>query len=467
MQPPRDRKSRGPARPGSRLKPLGYLILLVLLTAAAYSNSFQAAWHFDDHANILQNVYVHLASLRPSALGRAMVQNGRQNRPFSNLTFALNYYFNTERPWGYHLVNLALHLLAAAAGFQALRRTFRRAGLPEDRSDLAAFAALALWAVHPLHTQAVTYVVQRQAVMASALMLVSLALYIAARENPIRRQRLLLYALVLASSLLAVGSKEIALATPIIILLYELYFFQKLSFDFLRRHAVALAAGIVALAILLTLYFRPEMIRYLINEAEGYPFTLTERLLTQPRILCQYLGLILWPLPSRLSLEHDPELSTSLFHPWTTFPALLGWLLLVVAAVRSARRHPWLSFAALWFVLNLVLESSVLPLDLMMEHRLYLPSLALLVPLASAPIFFLPRRTAVALVMTIACFFLLGTLARNRVWQTDLGLWKDCVRKAPDQPRPWLNLGTVYNNLGDKKRALADINHGIILMTAP
>lgn len=145
------------------------LLVLAVLVVLAYANSFHAAWHFDDTTNITENPYIQITSLSLPSLLKAMVQDRRQNRPFSNLTFALNYYFNDERVWGYHLFNVALHLLSTWAVFGLLRLTFRRTSLPEDRRDLAAFFAAAVWAVHPIHTQAVTYIVQRQTVMASAL----------------------------------------------------------------------------------------------------------------------------------------------------------------------------------------------------------------------------------------------------------------------------------------------------------
>ena len=424
----------------------GALLLLASLAVAAYSDSFTAGWHFDDRPNIIENPYFRTGSLTPAFLLRAMVQDFNQNRPFSNLTLALNYYFGQENVRGYHLVNLIFHLLAAWAAYACLLLTFRRAGLPEDRGRLSALLAAAVWVVHPLHTQAVTYIVQRQAVMASALMLASLAAYIAAREAATRRRRFGFGLLALLAFLAAAGCKEIAWVTPVLIALYELFFFQDFSLLPLRRRPFALGAALLALAGLLGLVLRPQVWTSLLQGYQSYPFTPSQRLLTEPRVLWQYLGLILWPLPSRLSLVHDPVVSTSLLYPWTTGPAILLWLLFLFGALCAARRPAWrgLSFALVWFLGNLLLESSFLPLDLMVEHRLYLASLGVIAPLVAGAVCLIPkpRRAVLALGLIVAALAL-ASRSRNQVWQTDVSLWRDAVRKAPLSATSHFNLANV------------------------
>jgi tetratricopeptide (TPR) repeat protein len=439
-------------------------LFLGILVMGAYANSFSAAWQFDDKTNITGNLWIRNTSLNLTSLVQAMVQDHKQNRFFSNLTFALNYYFNRDRVGGYHLVNLLWHLAASGLVFCLLRVTFRRAGLPAKRRDLAALLAAAVWAVHPLQTQAVTYIVQRQTVMASALMLGTLLAYIAGREARSRSLKRAFYLAAGLSLLLALCSKEIAFVTPVLLLFYELYFFQNFSSAFLRRQRPAVVSALIFLSLLLTISLRPAVRSLIFSGYQQYPFTPGQRLLTELRVLWQYLGLILWPLPSRLSVEHDPLLSTSLFHPWTTLPAIAAWLCLLAAAIRYARRYPLLSFALLWYLANLFLESSFIPLDLMFEHRLYLPSLALITPLIAAPVFFLHQRRAAGVCLgAIIVMFILGTLSRNHVWQTESSLWKDCIRKAPLKPRSYLGLGTVYWQEGEKDRAIATYHQALKL----
>ena len=449
---------------GARLPAWAAPLLLAALLGWAYSNSFRGGWHLDDLRNITQNPYVQITSLSPASLFRAMIQDQKQNRFFSNLTFALNYYFDGYRLWGYHLVNLALHLLAALAAFYSLRLILRRSPLPETRRDLAALAIAAIWAVHPLHPQAVTYIVQRQTVMASAFMLVSFGSYLAAREAEPSRRKLLFYVLAALSFLFAAGSKEIALMTPALILIYEFYFYQKFSPAFLRRHPAALALALALLALVMILFLRPAMWARIIQDYQYYPFTLGQRLLTEPRVLFQYLGLILWPLASRLSLEHDPGISFSLLSPWTMLPAILGWAAILTACIRFAPRSPLLSFAGLWYFLNLLLESSFIPLDLMFEHRVYLPSLPVIALLVAAPLWAVRRDRWVWVCLGfIAAAFWFGAYRRNPVWETEFGLYSDCVRKNPYQARAYDGRGAALWAQGEVDRAIMDYSKALAL----
>jgi protein O-mannosyl-transferase len=441
----------------SRLPRWAIVYLLAGLALAGYANTFQASFHLDDEMNITKNYYLHLRSLSPASLVQAMVQDRNQNRPFSNLTLALNYYFNQEDTFGYHLVNLLLHFLTGLAIFFTLRRLFEQARLPQERRELAALLSAAVWTVLPVHTQAVTYIIQRHAVMASGLTMASLGAYLAARQAAPGARKLVLFLLCGLAMILAFGSKETALITPALILLVELYFFQDLDFAFLRRRWLPAAAGVLILASFLVLYLRPEIWVQILTGYQRRPFTLEQRLLTEPRVLVQYLEKIVWPLPSGLSLEHDPTVSTSLTYPWTTLPAILLWVSLLGLAGRGARRHPWLSFALLWYLANLFLESSLIPLDLMFEHRVYLASLAVIVPLVAGAVFYLPRlRWTVVAVSLITAWLLTLTVVRNRVWQTEISLWRDSIAKAPHKARAFLNLGIAYLDAGQPDRARAD-----------
>jgi len=433
--------------------------LLCALGIIAYANSFSVPFHFDDERHISENRYIRLTSFSAAGLWSAMIQDRKNNRPFSNLTFALNYCLHGERVWGYHLVNLMFHLGASAAIFFILLRTFCRAGLPEIRRDWAALVATAVWTVHPLQTQAVTYIVQRQTVMASAFTLFSLAAYLRGRESAQRSRRFFLYFLTSLFAIISIGSKEIGLITPLLLFLYEVYFFQKLSSAFLRRRAKTLILAAIILAALLLPYFRPEMQNKIFQGYKNCPFTPGQRLLTEPRVLFDYLSLILLPLPSRLSLEHAPVISSSLVHPWTTLPAILAWIAMLFAAIRFARQQPLLSFALLWYLGNLFLESSFLPLDLMNEHRLYLPSLALIVPMVAASVFKWPRLgVTLAGIGVLVLVLGAGTIARNKVWQNPPLLWRDALRKSDDRNRAWIgawiNLCVEENEAGRYHAAL-------------
>jgi tetratricopeptide (TPR) repeat protein len=181
-------------------------------------------------------------------------------------------------------------------------------------------------------------------------------------------------------------------------------------------------------------------------------------------VLIFYLTLILCPLPGRLSIDHDFALSTSLLHPWTTLPAIVLTIAVVVGALFQTRKRPLLSFSVLFFFLNHLVESSIIPLELVFEHRNYLPSMFLFVPVAEGTVCLLNRfrgkqpmlyRGLIGLTICLLISFGWGTYIRNKVWQTEVSLWTDANRKAPLLHRPLHNLAmALYDKTGQLEKAL-------------
>jgi len=186
--------------------------------------------------------------------------------------------------------------------------------------------------------------------------------------------------------------------------------------------------------------------------------------LTQPRILLLYLSQLFYPVPTRLSFEHDLTFSTSLFTPWTTLPSILIATGLIIFAVLRIRQYPLLSFGLLFFFLNHAVESSILPLELVFEHRNYLPSMFLFLPASAAlnnllcryrdkrsGMVYLLHGFIILLVVGFGC----STYLRNKAWASERTLWEDSLKKAPHSARAHLNLGRVYDRAGDRQTALA------------
>ena len=178
-----------------------------------------------------------------------------------------------------------------------------------------------------------------------------------------------------------------------------------------------------------------------------------QRLMTEPRIVVFYLSQIFYPIISRYSIEHDIAVSTSLLDPWSTLPGIILVLVLIGIGLSQMRKRPILSFAILFFFLNHVIESSIIPLELVFEHRNYLPSLFLFLPVAVAIKWLLDyykkrnRSLAVILVAFVTILLILlgtGTYTRNRVWLTERTLWEDAAKKAPGSNRPLHNLAWAY-----------------------
>ncbi|MBW2109224.1 MAG: hypothetical protein JRI36_11255, partial [Deltaproteobacteria bacterium] len=322
----------------SVLRPLQYLKLLsfVLFGALLYANTLQVPFLFDDQQNILQNSYIRIMELDPKGLYDAAFKKHTSNRPVSNTSFALNYYFHRYHVMGYHLVNICIHILAGILLFRFVEVTLeldaavsinREACLPcisqpsdcwgskgLSISNLSLLAAL-LWLVHPVQTQSVTYVVQRMTSMAAMFYVLSLLLYIKGRLAGRQEKRLAYFSGTVLAGFLAIGSKETAATLPFFILLYEWYFFQDLSKKYLRQALPYLLGAALLLGLLVFCYLGPDPIRAIRMGYADQPFSLLQRVMTEFRVVMYYLSLLLWPRPTRLNLDYDFVLSRSWLDP--------------------------------------------------------------------------------------------------------------------------------------------------------
>ncbi|MCI5141216.1 MAG: tetratricopeptide repeat protein, partial [Candidatus Electrothrix sp. ATG1] len=186
-----------------------------------------------------------------------------------------------------------------------------------------------------------------------------------------------------------------------------------------------------------------------INSYGHRNFTFSERILTEPRILIFYLSQIFYPTATRLSIAHDINLSTSIFSPWQTLPAITCCIGLILFASSQIHKRPLFSFAILYYFLNHIVESTFLNLELIFEHRNLLPSLFLFLPLAAFVVDKTNGKKWVAVITMSACtFFLvqsgLATFERNKAWKNAGTLYKDAVKKAPRNARARVNLAGWY-----------------------
>jgi tetratricopeptide (TPR) repeat protein len=250
---------------------------------------------------------------------------------------------------------------------------------------------------------------------------------------------------------------------PISILLHEMILVQGVTRENLTR---ALKYAWIPLAVILLAAFSlTEFLSGIFQTYQVRPFTLTDRLLTAPRILLFYISLLLYPIPSRLTFLHDIEVSRSLFEPWTTLPAMLAVAALCAAAVTMARRTPLLSYCVLFFFLNHLIEGTVIPLELIFEHRNYIPSMLFFVPVAILMVRcldYFSYRKGFQYFMAGGFALLLAfqghtTFARNDVVRSDVYLWLDNVRKSPALSRPHINLARHYYEAGMYDQAVAEL----------
>ncbi len=435
-------------------------LLVSAVASAAYLNSVDVPFQFDDVPEIIQARAVHAVGFSAHSLAPS-VQGFPFGRWLSRLTFALNHASGGLDVRGYHVVNVAIHAVAAILMFLLGQEVLARATTLEvKRGQRAATIAALFFAVHPVNTQAVTYVVQRMTALASLLGLLALWLYLLARRHEGCGQAVLAVGALLAA-FLAFSTKENMVVLPGLVLVCEACLNPGLPV-WLRHHrlyAVATFIGIAGLTTLLVLIVWPAML--LMQQQFGG--TVGIRLLTQPRVLFLYFSLLAVPAPSRLRLDYGWDLSSSLTAPPSTLFALAGLIALVTAALWLRRRLPLATFAVAFFLVGLSIEQSVIPLDLVFEHRMYLPSFGFLLlagfgfERALGTFRFGPWPAVLPIVALLAA----GTVARNAMWRDPVKILEQDAAAAPTHVRVLATLGARYLERGDLDRAEAALRRSI------
>lgn len=386
-------------------------------------------------------------------------------RPLSMLSFLLDGRDWPADPLPFKRTNLLIHLVNGALLFIVLRRLGRRAGLGDDHGARAAALAAALWLLHPLWVSTTLYVVQRQAMLPLTFVLTALLLWEAGWRRLERGQPLPAWLFGFAgvglAGLCAFLSKANGALAPVLVALawWLLYRPQGNALPAamwthsgqLARWALLAPSALVALALLAQV---PGAID---SAADVRPWSFGERLLSQPRALIDYLGLLWLPREGSAGLDADHfALSTSLLDPWTTLPALLAVAGLIGLAVRQRRRRPVLALALLFFFAGHTMESSVIPLEPYFEHRNYLPAALLFWPLALwlTDLRALPRlKRGLWLALPLALAAL--TLTRALLWSDPARLVVASAARNPDSHRAQLNLALAEINSGQWDRGHA------------
>jgi len=430
-------------------------IAIVVLVSVTYRNAPKNGFHFDDLHNVRENRAVHAENIDLESLRRAAMESPLEWRKLAYVSFAIDWWRGAGQPSAFQHTNVALHtanaLLVLALFLIALAGTRERI---DGSVVFAATAGAGIWAVHPIQVQSVTYIVQRMTELATFFTLLTVVLYVSGRLARRRSTKVGLLSLSALAMVCGAFSKENAWVAPVLLLLTEYGLVRRESRIFRRRiEAASVYIGLSAavVAFLVTLAGVGQIAQF---ASPGYSiraFTMIERVLTQPRVIFFHLSQILVPLPSRFSLEHDFSTSTSLVSPFWTLPALLAvlawgglgvWLLL-----RAKRRVA--GYFVLWVPLTLLIESSILPLEMVYEHRMYLPSVGLfgLLAFLAARIWDWTHRPALLIggpLLVIVGALAASTMARVEVWRSDVSLSENSVRNAPRSSRAWSSLGLAY-----------------------
>jgi len=369
------------AQPKKQSFPFRHLIAIALIAGVAfiaYSNTFHVPFQFDDRPNILNNPNVQIKVFTWERLEQLVKNSYKESiRVFSYFTLALNYYFGEFDVFGYHIVNLFIHIASGIFLYWFLILTFHLPSLREKYGSISYKVALftsLIFISHPIQTQSVTYIVQRMASMGGMFYLLSLVLYIKGRCSTGWPRIFYIGGMVL-SYLLGVFTKENVAILPLFIVLYEFFFFQKLDLSSRGKNVLFVLIGVLLILGAFGFFIWGERYIRLIKEGYEYrSFTMLERVLTQSRIVLYYLTLLAFPHPSRLNLDYDFPISQTILDPPTTLISILIIAGLIGYSIWIAKRKPVLSYFILWYFGNLVIESSIFPLEMVYEHRLYLPA---------------------------------------------------------------------------------------------
>jgi hypothetical protein len=398
------------------------IILIATVAIIVYSNSFYASFHFDDTPAIVENYAIHRFDVREIF--------STSSRPILDLTFALNYYFGKLDVFGYHLVNIMLHIANGVMLYFILLWTINapphpnpplrvgrvRVGGPQGdvgfSHRMPLYASL-IFIVHPIQTQAVTYIVSRSSVLATTFYLLALLFFIKAfkkksgNSNPplpplekggeggfeqrakdsmpyALRSKLYFLGAFLASSL-GMGTKQEAATLPLMLLIYDFYFISKGDWKVLKGHYKVHLAMFSTLAIVLYLSFSGLQTYISFDYAKGVPMpqempiTSFQYFLTQLHVIPYYIRLLF--IPTNLNLDYDWPITRNIDLPTVFFFVLLTSL--VLAAIILFRRARLISFGIIWFFVTLSVTSSFIVIyDVIFEHRLYLPSIGFAIVMA-------------------------------------------------------------------------------------
>jgi len=435
-------------------------VAAALLTAgalAAWANSFRGPFIFDDLPAIVENTTIRTLAL-PGALAPPHTGQPANGRPLVNFSFALNWAIAGANVRGYHVLNLAIHTLAALALFGVVRRTLRSRPLAAkfgtDATPLA-FALAALWMLHPLQTESVTYISQRAESLAGLCLLLTLYGSIRGADSPVPMRW---HALAVVMCLLGMATKEVMYAAPLLVLLHDRTFIAGTFREALRRRPW-FYTGLAATWLLLGWLVKQAGNR---GATAGFGLGITpwHYLLTQCSALIHYVRLAFWPAP--LVLDYGVVTTKFLSEVWPQAALLVA--LFGATLIALTRCPPW-GFVGAWFFLLLAPTSSVLPLatQTIAEHRMYLPLAAIIAAIVVGVWHLLGRRSVVVFV---AIAIALGALTaqRNIDYRSAVSIWQDNIAKRPDSPRPYGELASALSDTGRIPEALAAYDTAVRLL---
>ncbi len=416
-------------KPSVLTLPIVHLGVLALMCTLVYSPTFHAPFYLDDFKQIIENPVIQ------GSLDLANIASYSTARFVGYLTFAFDHSVYGNQAKGFHITNSIIHLLSGWALYGLLMALIVSPALRSQKSRLIWLPLIAslIFVLHPLQTQAVTYIVQRLASLTGMLYIATMAFYAWGRVSSKNR----FFILSFTCALLACFTKQNALTLPAAVLLLELLFFRQLS----AKQVWTLFASTIIATVVLVVLINVDPIDQLTRESPV--ISRPDYFATQLVVLWRYIGLFGFPVNQRL--DYDVALQSDWLDP-VILLALALHAGMILAAFRFWNKIPLLSFAILFFYLSHLIESGFIPItDLMFEHRTYLPNVGLSILAATGLVSLLrvPALKPVFLIATPVIIVLASVLTfeRNQLWADPIGFLTAETRLSPGKERVWTSLG--------------------------
>jgi len=411
---------------------------ICLITYLIYLPGLGGSFVFDDYHNIVRNYQIHVKSFTLADISQLFSSADEQthiisSRPVAKLSFAMNYFIGGLDPYGFKLVNLLIHLLTAWTIFLVVSWISRADRLfeyniyhpvkPEYSCWIALLAAV-IWVVHPLNVSTVLYAVQRMAQLSTLFTLLGFAAYLRCRlsqfEDAQATGHLALFTGLFICWPLGMLSKENAVILPLLCLVAEITLFRFVAMSTLLRRLYQVFA-LCVFAIVVYLLYNPD---FIMSTYQIRDFTLEQRLMTESRVLWIYVHSLLLPDLAQMGLYLDDiPLSAGLLHPVSTLLSTIAWGVVILSAIILRHRVPILSFSILWFLVGHIIESSFIGLEIVFEHRNYLPGIGVILGMTWCALTLYQQQEKLRPAFRLTGIFILIllitlTLLRNHQWST-------------------------------------------------
>jgi tetratricopeptide (TPR) repeat protein len=438
-------------------------LILVLAGIAAgafliYSNIFDNSTHFDD-AFIFDNPLFHdLANIGEIASINIF-------RFFSFMSFALNYSYSGAELGSYFVVNVIIHALNSFLVFLLAGIIFRTPAIREmeiaKHSKWIALGAALIFLAHPLQTQAVTYIYQRLASLVSLFYLSTVFFFIKGRLSGAKNTRTAYFIATGLSFVIALFTKENSFTLPFALIVTEIMLFNK-ELKIKTKYFVFAGLALVMGFALFFAFLDPAKVFGVLENYNDERITSFNYLLTQFKVIPRYFFLMLFPVNQNFD-HHIPAANS-----FADIEVIGGFIVtagVLIFGLLFAKRNRLVSFGIIWIYITLAIESSIIPImDVMFEHRLYLPmfGFAFILPVLAYKIAGAKNlKKAAYAIGAIAVIFAFAAHLRNNTWQNEMTLWNDVIDKSPEKARGWFKRGQTFMNEGNEEKALEDFEKAI------